>query len=190
MKYFFIAQSVFLLLKIFPCEGFYFGFNNKLGSYSGSFERITGTFQANDEIGEFQNCPISNYMKMRSYRSGIRQCLKVDGDIDEMMNDESRRITDEDVAQFRDEPDALTNSELEGFEGGRPPLGIVLAQILGINTFTYILAALIVLFLSLNSMLGPGWLGQKLGIEGTGEYTEYGNTIPKPVNLNSPENLL
>ena len=71
-----------------------------------------------------------------------------------------------------------------------PPLSVILSQLMGINAFTYILAGLIALFLSLNSILGPGWLGQKLGIPGTGEFVQYGQSIPEPVNLNKPENLL
>jgi len=61
---------------------------------------------------------------------------------------------------------------------------------MGINIFTYILAGLIAIFLSLNALLGPGWLGQKLGLEGTGTFTEISESLPSIVNLNNPENLL
>ena len=123
---------------------------------------------------------ISNVCKLSS---------KTSDDLDQLKKDESNRITEEDFANFKDLSD-LSSEELQEFDATSPPMGIVLSQILGINAFTYILAALIVIFLTLNSVLGPGWLGQKLGIEGTGEYTEYGTSIPKPVDLKYPENLL
>lgn len=61
---------------------------------------------------------------------------------------------------------------------------------MGINIFTYILAALIVIFLSLNTILGPGWLGQTMGIQGTGTFTEISDSLPDNIDLSSPENLL
>ena len=61
---------------------------------------------------------------------------------------------------------------------------------MGINIFTYILAALIVIFLSLNAILGPGWLGQTMGIQGTGTFTEISDSLPDNIDLSNPENLL
>mmetsp|Transcript_22608 Transcript_22608/g.53366 ORF Transcript_22608/g.53366 Transcript_22608/m.53366 type:complete len:187 (-) Transcript_22608:227-787(-) len=63
----------------------------------------------------------------------------------------------------------------------------VLQQMLGINIFTVILAALIVFFLSMNAILGPGWLGSTLGIPGTGNIEEVSPTLPGSLDLNRPE---
>jgi hypothetical protein len=61
---------------------------------------------------------------------------------------------------------------------------------LGINVFTYILAGLIAFFLSLNLLLGPGWLGQSIGLEGTGTFTQISDSLPGTVDLSASENLL
>ena len=63
-------------------------------------------------------------------------------------------------------------------------------QLLGINIFTYILGAACIFFLSMNAILGPGWLGQVAGIQGTGSFTDVSDSLPGNVDLNSPENLL
>lgn len=63
-------------------------------------------------------------------------------------------------------------------------------QLLGINIFTYILAAAIVFFLTMNTVLGPGWLGQVTGVPGTGTFTEVSESLPNNMDLNNPENLL
>lgn len=63
-------------------------------------------------------------------------------------------------------------------------------QLLGINIFTYILGAACVFFLSMNAILGPGWLGQVAGIQGTGSFTEVSDALPGNIDLNNPENLL
>lgn len=63
-------------------------------------------------------------------------------------------------------------------------------KLLGISIFTYILAAAIVFFLSMNAILGPGWLGQVSGIPGTGTFTEVSDSLPNNMDLNNPENLL
>lgn len=60
-------------------------------------------------------------------------------------------------------------------------------QLLGINIFTYILAGLILFFFSMNLALGPGWLGQVVGIEGTGSIKEVSDALPDNVDLTSPE---
>ena len=56
-------------------------------------------------------------------------------------------------------------------------------QLLGINIFTYVLAALIALFLSLNLILDPGWLGQQIGFAGTGIFTQTSDSLPDSVDL-------
>eukprot|EP00536_Pseudo-nitzschia_multiseries_P000140 jgi/Psemu1/299875/fgenesh1_kg.3_\ len=60
-------------------------------------------------------------------------------------------------------------------------------QMLGINIFTVILAVLIVFFLSMNAVLGPGWLGSTLGIPGTGNIEEVSPNLPGSLDLNRPE---
>jgi hypothetical protein len=86
--------------------------------------------------------------------------------------------------------DDISEAMFEQLEEGNPPLGMILTQLLGINIFTYILAGAIVIMLTLNAVLGPGWLGQGLGIPGTGTYTNVSDSLPSQMNLNSPENLL
>ena len=56
-------------------------------------------------------------------------------------------------------------------------------QLLGINGFTYLLGGLIVFFLSMNAVLGPGWLGNSIGIQGTGSFVERSDTLPNVVDL-------
>jgi hypothetical protein len=62
-------------------------------------------------------------------------------------------------------------------------------QILGIGGFTYFLAALIVGMLSMNAILGPGWLGQAFGIQGTGTFTETSPTLPDQIDLSADDFL-
>ena len=62
-------------------------------------------------------------------------------------------------------------------------------KILGIGGFTYVLGALIVLMLTLNTVLGPGWLGQAIGIQGTGTFTEVSSSLPDQIDLSADEYL-
>lgn len=57
-------------------------------------------------------------------------------------------------------------------------------QLLGINIFTYILAAAIAFFFSMNVIFGQGWLGNTMGIQGTGTFTERSENLPNVVDLN------
>jgi len=61
---------------------------------------------------------------------------------------------------------------------------------LGINIFTYILGAAIVFFLSMNAILGPGWLGNVIGVKGTGEFTQMSDSLPDIVDLGQSDYLL
>lgn len=63
-------------------------------------------------------------------------------------------------------------------------------KILGVNIFTYILAALIVFFLSANAIFGPGWLGQSMGWENVGTFTKVSDSLPLSVDVSRPEYLL
>lgn len=61
---------------------------------------------------------------------------------------------------------------------------------MGINIFTYILAALIIFFLSMNAISGPGWLGQSLGWEDVGTFTKTSDALPLNVDVSGPGYLL
>jgi len=42
----------------------------------------------------------------------------------------------------------------------------------------------------MNLILGPGWLGQIMGLEGTGTFTQMSDSLPDTIDLSQPENLL
>lgn len=42
----------------------------------------------------------------------------------------------------------------------------------------------------MNLLLGPGWLGQQIGLEGTGTFTEISDSLPDSVDLSAEEYLL
>ena len=63
-------------------------------------------------------------------------------------------------------------------------------QLLGINIFTYMLAALIIFFISMNVFVGPGWLGQFLGWDDVGTFTKTSDSLPLNVDVSGPEYLL
>ena len=63
-------------------------------------------------------------------------------------------------------------------------------KLLGINIFTYILAAAIAFFFGMNTILGPGWLGSTLGVEGTGTFTETSQSLPGKIDLGDSQYLL
>mmetsp|Transcript_25306 Transcript_25306/g.54461 ORF Transcript_25306/g.54461 Transcript_25306/m.54461 type:complete len:171 (-) Transcript_25306:230-742(-) len=75
-------------------------------------------------------------------------------------------------------------------EGGAPSRWMVMKNLLGINIFTYILAAVIIIFLSMNAVFGPGWLGQSLGWENVGTFTKVSDSLPLEVDVSGPEYLL
>lgn len=89
-----------------------------------------------------------------------------------------------------EEYDAIPAGIRDDIEAGAPSQMTVMKELLGINVFTYVLAAACIFFLSLNFVLGPGWLGQVAGIPGTGTFTEVSDTLPQSINLSNPENLL
>ena len=63
-------------------------------------------------------------------------------------------------------------------------------QLMGFNIFTLVLGVLIIVLLGLNQTLGPGWLGQSLGMKGVGSFTEYPESLPATVDLSGPDFLL
>jgi len=103
-------------------------------------------------------------------------------------------MAEEDKAENTIETDEdsyeISNEIWEEIEEGSPSKWMIMKELLGINVFTYILAGAIAIVLSLNAILGPGWLGQKMGLPGTGTYTEVSRSIPQNYDLNKPDNLL
>ena len=63
-------------------------------------------------------------------------------------------------------------------------------QLLGINIFTYVLGALIIFFLSMKLLLGPGWLGQLLGLGDVGTFTRVSDQLPLNVDVSGQDYLL
>jgi len=83
--------------------------------------------------------------------------------------------------------DDIDDAIFENLQTGEPSQMWVMKELLGINIFTYLLGGLIVLFLSLNFFLGPGWLGQSMGIQGVGTFEEVSKSLPDTVDLSRPE---
>jgi hypothetical protein len=81
----------------------------------------------------------------------------------------------------------LRNEDLAEAEAAQPSEWMVMKELLGINVFTYILAAAIIFFLSMNFVLGPGWLGSAMGLKGTGTFSEVSDSLPDTIDLSSPE---
>jgi hypothetical protein len=104
------------------------------------------------------------------------------------------RSKDEDSAMLDEFPvddleDGTTTEEelLEMIATNQPSQFAVMKELLGLNVFTLILAILIVLFMGANFLLGPGWLGNRLGIEGTGTFQEISDAIPGIIDLSQPD---
>eukprot|EP00546_Thalassionema_frauenfeldii_P009667 CAMPEP_0178914316 /NCGR_PEP_ID=MMETSP0786-20121207/11357_1 /TAXON_ID=186022 /ORGANISM="Thalassionema frauenfeldii, Strain CCMP 1798" /LENGTH=130 /DNA_ID=CAMNT_0020587209 /DNA_START=242 /DNA_END=634 /DNA_ORIENTATION=- len=87
------------------------------------------------------------------------------------------------------EAEMLSDNLWEEIDESQPSKWVVLKQILGIGGFTYVLAFLIVVMLSLNFVLGPGWLGQAVGLPGTGTFTEVSDSLPQTIDLSADEYL-
>jgi len=94
-----------------------------------------------------------------------------------------------DIIRVRDTSE-IPDETWDDIEGGAPNQLMVMKDLLGINIFTYILAALIVFFLSMNAIFGPGWLGQSLGWEDVGTFTKVSDSLPLNVDVSAPEYLL
>jgi hypothetical protein len=69
-------------------------------------------------------------------------------------------------------------------------LSIIERKLLGVNIFTYVLAASIIFFLGANAAFGPGWLGQNLGLEDVGTFTKVSDSLPLNVDVSRPDYLL
>lgn len=99
-------------------------------------------------------------------------------------SDSVQRLFDYNRKNFDNEID---EDDMEEIELGQPPEWMVMQQLLGINIFTVILAGSIVFLLGMNFVLGPGWLGSKIGIPGTGFIQEVSPSLPGSIDLNKPE---
>jgi len=99
-------------------------------------------------------------------------------------NEEIQNLLDFD---FDDEMDELDDETMEEIRKGQPSEWNIMKELLGINIFTFLLAGLITFFFGMNYFLGPGWLGNTIGIPGTGQFTEVSPSIPGTIDLNSPE---
>eukprot|EP00977_Amphora_coffeiformis_P012820 scaffold3240_cov187-Amphora_coffeaeformis.AAC.15 len=85
------------------------------------------------------------------------------------------------------EQDDFPEEFWQDIEAGKPSEWAVMKELLGINIFTYILAAAITFFLSMNVIFGQGWLGSAIGIQGTGTFTERSETLPNVVDLSEDQ---
>jgi hypothetical protein len=85
---------------------------------------------------------------------------------------------------FRGEEGDDMPAELwQDIESGKPSEWTIMKDLLGINIFTYILAAAIAFFLGMNALLGPGWLGGAIGLPGTGTFSEMSDSLPDILDL-------
>lgn len=66
----------------------------------------------------------------------------------------------------------------------------IFTQLLGINVFTYVIAAAIFFFFGANFVLGPGWLGNTIGLKGTGMFSEMSDALPDIIDLSNSDFLL
>jgi len=41
--------------------------------------------------------------------------------------------------------------------------------------------------MGMNTFVGPGWLGQMMGMKGVGVYSEVSQSFPDSIDLSSPE---
>lgn len=101
-------------------------------------------------------------------------------------NDEKpilQTITDEDEGASKEEL-------LKVVEANEPEQWMVMKEVLGLNIFTLILAILIAFFMGTNAILGPGWLGSRIGIEATGSFNEISGSMPDIIDLGQPDYLL
>mmetsp|Transcript_24993 Transcript_24993/g.45262 ORF Transcript_24993/g.45262 Transcript_24993/m.45262 type:complete len:220 (-) Transcript_24993:1896-2555(-) len=106
-------------------------------------------------------------------------------DDEEVFDDEEQEL----IVRGSDN-DNLSDDKWDEIQAGAPPESMVMKELLGVNAFTYILGALIAIFLGANAILGPGWLGQSIGLEGTGTFTQVSPSLPDTLDLSSPEYLL
>lgn len=118
-----------------------------------------------------------------------------DDDMEMFRDPESSNLSNidfdsEDIQFVSADDDELSEEFLKEIQDNAPSQIEILKEILGINGFTYVLAALIAFFLGMNFALGPGWLGQLLQIPGTGTFTEISDSLPDTVDLSKPEFLL
>lgn len=123
-------------------------------------------------------------------RSGCRlRSLNFDDDYDEELKTNDCNFPDSISQQynFKNGMDGIDENTLEEIIKRQPSEWNIMKELLGINIFSYTLAALIAFFLGMNLWLGEGWLGTTIGIQGTGEFTEVSPSLPGSIDLNIPE---
>eukprot|EP01083_Nonionella_stella_P293434 997896_1 len=98
-------------------------------------------------------------------------------------------MPNEEGGEFMNESE-MSDELLLQLQENAPSEWDIMKDLLGINIFTYILAVLIAIFLGGNILLGPGWLGQKIGLEGTGTFTQISPSLPDSIDLSQSDFLL
>lgn len=89
-----------------------------------------------------------------------------------------------------DEEGTIKEELLKVAVENQPSQWTVTKEVLGLNVFTLILALLIAFFMGSNIILGPGWLGSRLGIAGTGTFSEVSKSLPEIIDLSQVDYLL
>eukprot|EP00579_Thalassiosira_antarctica_P006307 CAMPEP_0201878774 /NCGR_PEP_ID=MMETSP0902-20130614/9848_1 /ASSEMBLY_ACC=CAM_ASM_000551 /TAXON_ID=420261 /ORGANISM="Thalassiosira antarctica, Strain CCMP982" /LENGTH=178 /DNA_ID=CAMNT_0048406467 /DNA_START=90 /DNA_END=626 /DNA_ORIENTATION=- len=131
----------------------------------------------------------------RHHNNAASTRLQQSTDPDEPENGQeetNRRVANDlglDIIRVNDSSE-ISDEIWDGIEGGAPTRWMVMKNLLGINIFTYILAAFIIFFLSMNFASGPGWLGQSLGWEDVGTFTRVSDSLPLDVDVSGSQYLL
>jgi hypothetical protein len=126
------------------------------------------------------------HLKIRSHF--VLRTQKFTNDADEI---ESRAIHSQNsekltVPVTEDEYTALVDIVRDSSPDG----WTIIKELLGINAFTYMLAGLIIFFLSMNFIYGEGWLGQTIGLEGTGSFEQVSENLPLSIDLSDSKYTL
>eukprot|EP00978_Attheya_sp_CCMP212_P040117 scaffold215595_cov68-Attheya_sp.AAC.2 len=121
----------------------------------------------------------------QQFHWGVHLSSSNNNDDEEVFDDEEQQL----IVRGSDN-DNLSDDKWDEIQAGAPPESMVMKELLGVNVFTYVLGALIAIFLGANAILGPGWLGQSIGLEGTGTFTQVSPSLPDTLDLSSPEYLL
>ncbi|KAL3757970.1 hypothetical protein ACHAWU_006028 [Discostella pseudostelligera] len=143
-------------------------------------------------------CPTDAYVPSQSvHRSRIINRIHHDVApvmrVKSLTNDNDYGKNDSDDVEleiFRGSESEISDETWRDIEGAAPSPWTIMKELLGINIFTYILAAAIVFFLSMNAIAGPGWLGQTLGWEDVGTFTRVSDSLPLSVDVSGSQYLL
>mmetsp|Transcript_26440 Transcript_26440/g.59255 ORF Transcript_26440/g.59255 Transcript_26440/m.59255 type:complete len:170 (-) Transcript_26440:247-756(-) len=112
-------------------------------------------------------------------------------DADESTSESSEEVANDlGIEIIRGESDEISDDTWLDIEDAKPDQMTVVKDLLGINIFTYVLGALIIFFLSMKVLLGPGWLGQLLGLGDVGTFTRVSDQLPLNVDVSGQDYLL